>query len=66
MIAAREGRLYILDTATGEARLLLDIPGEVLDVPQLSPDGSFLYFVRGEQSGDVWIAQFDQAEGKSK
>jgi Tol biopolymer transport system component len=66
MIAAREGRLYILDTATGEARLLLEIPGEILDRPRLSPDGSSLYFVRGEQSGDVWIAQFDQAEGRSK
>ena len=66
MIAARDGRLYILDTATGEARLLLAIPGEVLDGPRLSPDGSFLYFVRGEESGDVWIARFDQAEGRSK
>jgi Tol biopolymer transport system component len=66
MIVAREGRLYILDTATGEARLLLEIPGEILDRPRLSPDGSSLYFVRGEQSGDVWIAQFDQAEGRSK
>ena len=28
--------------------------------------GSSLYFVRGEESGDVWLAQFDQAEGKSK
>jgi Tol biopolymer transport system component/predicted Ser/Thr protein kinase len=66
MIAAREGRLYIFDTATGEARLLLDMPGEVLDGPQLSPDGSSLYFVRSEQSGDVWIARFDPAEGKPR
>ncbi len=66
MIAVREGRLYILDTATGEARLLLDIPGEVLDGPRLSPDGSSLYFVRSKQSGEVWLAQFEQTEGRSK
>ena len=46
--------------------LPLEIPGAILDRPRLNADGSYLYFLRGEQSGDVWIVRFGHAEGGSR
>jgi serine/threonine protein kinase len=65
LIVTRQGRLVTVDWMTGAERPLLAIPGEIIVNARLSPDGSFLYFLHGEQSGDIWIARFDSRDDTS-
>jgi hypothetical protein len=38
---------------------VLAILDEIQTFPALTCDGRMLYFVRGTQSGDLWVARFD-------
>jgi hypothetical protein len=48
-----------VDLATGRAQPFLQIPGETIVQARISPDGTFVYFLHSEQSGDIWMASFD-------
>jgi serine/threonine protein kinase len=37
------------------------IDGEVVGTARLSPDGTWLYFLHGSASGDIWTVRFDDA-----
>lgn len=60
-----QGRIRVTDTVTGESRDVLAIPGEVLTAPRVTPDGRDLFFLRGTQSGDIWLARFDDGADPS-
>jgi hypothetical protein len=59
LLVTRQGRLVTLDLDTGATRDVLALPGEVISAARFSPDWSFVYFLHGSQSGDVWLARFD-------
>jgi WD40 repeat protein len=66
ILHARQGRLFVTDSLTGESRELLSVPGENLANPRMQLGGKFLYFVRAaDDRGDVWVARFDTAETPS-
>ena len=59
LLGVRQGRLAVIDVASGQARDILTIPGEGITSPRLSPDGKTVYFLRGSSSGDIWTVRFD-------
>ena len=65
VLVNRGAGLATVDWVTGAERPLLAIPGENISVARVSPDGKYVYFLHGEQSGDIWIARFDSGENSS-
>ena len=59
LVGVRQGRMVIVDVASGQMREILAIPGEGIATPRLSPDGKTIYFLRGSSSGDIWTVRFD-------
>ena len=39
--------------------MVLAIDGEGISLARLSPDGTWLYFLHGSASGDIWTVRFD-------
>ena len=62
LLHARQGGVFVTDTVTGDAREVVTIPGETLSWPRAAPDGRSIYFLRGSQSGDIWLVQFDGSD----
>jgi hypothetical protein len=56
-LATREGRVFVVDSMTGQAREAFALPGETINSAQFSSDG-WLYFLSGNASGDVWVVRF--------
>ena len=65
LLIARQGRVYALDVETGAEREVLAIDGEAIGTARLSPDGNWLYFLRGSASGDIWTVRFDRDAAES-
>ena len=59
LLINRQGRVYALDVETGAEREVLAIDGEAIGTARLSPDGTWLYFLHGSASGDIWTVRFD-------
>jgi eukaryotic-like serine/threonine-protein kinase len=59
LLIHRQGRVYALDVETGAEREVLAIDGEAIGTARLSPDGTWLYFLHGSASGDIWTVRFD-------
>ena len=59
LLAVRGGRVFVVDSASGQGREILAIPGEVIAYPRLSPDAKTLYFLRGSSNGDIWTVRFE-------
>ena len=59
LLISRQGRVYALDVETGAEREVLAIDGEAIGTARLSPDGTWLYFLHGSASGDIWTVRFD-------
>ena len=59
LLIVRQGRVYALDVETGAEREVLAIDGEGISLARLSPDGTWLYFLHGSASGDIWTVRFD-------
>jgi Tol biopolymer transport system component len=53
-----DGALYVRDSLTGEARLLLD-DAVSLDGPWFSPDGTRFLFLKADGAGSLWAADAD-------
>lgn len=60
------GRLHVIDTASGEARALPDLPEGVLDEPRFSPDGRQLALDVSTPTipGDVWSLDLESGESR--
>ena len=59
LLVTRQGRLVTIDIDSGATRDVLALPGEVISSARFSPDWSFVYFLHGSLSGDIWLARFD-------
>jgi hypothetical protein len=59
MLIGRQGRVYALDIETGAEREVLAIDGETVGMARLSRDSTWLYFLHGSASGDIWTVRFD-------
>jgi Tol biopolymer transport system component len=59
ILTQRQGRMRIVDATSGEGREVLAIPGEPITASRLSPDGKFVYFLRGSSSGDIWTVRLE-------
>ena len=59
VLSGRQGRLFIADWLSGEARQVFAIPGETINGARLNADGSYVYFNHGSASGDIWMVRFD-------
>jgi Tol biopolymer transport system component len=59
LLFARQGRLYVRDLAADTEREIMSLPGEAIAAIGLSPDASYVYFTRGNQSGDIWLVRFE-------
>jgi Tol biopolymer transport system component len=53
------GRLSVVDSISGDEREVLAIAGETVVNGRVSRDGSYLYFNRNTNSGDIWTVRFD-------
>jgi serine/threonine protein kinase/Tol biopolymer transport system component len=63
ILANRQGSLVAADIETGAMRPVLSIPGEVIGSARISADGSYLYFLHGTSTGDVWVMRFGTPPG---
>jgi Tol biopolymer transport system component len=59
LVLSRQGRLYVRDLASDSEREIMSLPGENITTIDFSPDRSYLYFVRGNATGDIWLVRFD-------
>jgi Tol biopolymer transport system component len=50
-----EFKLFVVDRITKEFREILNLAGESIDSPSLSPDGRKLLFVRVSVDSDIWM-----------
>jgi Tol biopolymer transport system component len=58
LVYDHRGRLWVLDTITGNTRELLGIPGEDVDYPLPIVGDSRLVFRRQAYSSDIWTVRF--------
>jgi Tol biopolymer transport system component len=56
-LATRQGRVIVVDSATGQSREVFAMSGEGINSAQFSSDG-WLYFISGNLTGDVWVVRF--------
>ena len=61
LLFTREGRVFVGDSITGDAREVLSVPGEAISVAQFSSNG-WLYFLSGNASGDIWVVRFGESK----
>jgi Tol biopolymer transport system component len=58
LVYDNHGRLWVLDTISGDTKEVLAIPGETLDSPVPIMGDSQLLFTRTAQSSDIWTMRF--------
>ncbi|HSF17632.1 MAG TPA: protein kinase [Vicinamibacteria bacterium] len=59
LYSSREAGIYLVDTETGQVRLLLRPPaGSFYSRAQAGSGDREIFFLRGEQEADVWMASF--------
>jgi Tol biopolymer transport system component len=61
ILATRQGRVTVIDSTTGQAKDVFEVPGEGINSAQFGSDG-WLYFVSGTLTGDVWVVRFGDAK----
>ena len=65
VLLSRKGRLAIFDPMSAESHDVLSIPGETITGGRVTRDGSFVYFLHGAQTGDIWLTKFTAADLES-
>jgi serine/threonine protein kinase len=56
------GALQLVNINEKKGSDLLRVPGEVFAYPRLSGDRKYLYFLRPQVSGDLWLVRFTQPQ----
>ena len=51
-----EGKLFLVDSQSKKSHEVLSVPGETLSGPSLSRDNREIYFTRGTNEADIWMA----------
>ena len=51
-----EGKLFLVDSQSKKSHEVLSVPGETLSWPSLSRDNREIYFTRGTNEADIWMA----------